>query len=405
VTTTFDPFDTSSTRSLLTAAKELRRSEPVARLASGVIYVSRYRDARTVFRNPMVFSNQGGFKAPGVDIRLRDSSPSDYDDPLHTPIRHLAMEAAGPTRIEAQRDFAAATARELVNAIDTTGSDPVELVSTLALPLAGRVTANLLGVLDDDATALVRWTDEIVNSDFWTYLETKRGKGYHGAFPEFSNYLERQLDARRADPDSDDGLGRVVRAIEAGVDGFSPEQASDLAFMMAKELVIAAMGTTRDFLGWALYEVIGNEPAHQALAQSRALIGAALEETLRLYPPVLYEMRKCKEDTELAGVRIHAGDRVLVGIASANRDENIFSDPDDFRLDRDRPAGHLSFGHGVHMCVGNGLARIEGNALLEAFLDRFPPGSVHLAPGFEVQLMPLPFMYGAATVEVLFADG
>ena len=123
-----------------------------------------------------------------------------------------------------------------------------------------------------------------------------------------------------------------------------------------------------------------------------------MDETLRLYPPILFEMRRCTEDTELGGVSIKRGARVLIGIASANRDEEVFPDPDSLRLDRS--AKHLSFGHGIHTCVGNGLARMEGQEALRAVLERFAPGELRLAPDFQFELMPQPFMYGPKKVDV-----
>ena len=99
-------------------------------------------------------------------------------------------------------------------------------------------------------------------------------------------------------------------------------------------------------------------------------------------------------------IQPRAGEKVLVGLASANRDEEIYPSPDEFRLDRSNPAPQLSFGHGIHMCVGNGLARMEAEVLLDAFLDQFTPDQVRVTPDFELQLMPAPFMYGPVRVDI-----
>ena len=398
-----ETFDHSTTRDLWDRAAEYRKHQPVVRIGPNVVYIARYHDARKIFRNPQVFSNQGGFKADGVVIPLVDSSPSDYDDPEHAPIRRLAMECAGPTHLENQRTFAHMAAGELVAALDADGSGTAELVAELALPLVGRVTVNLLGAPDADASAVVDWADEIVNSGFFTYLRTERGSGYHGAFPEFSNYLDALIAERKIHPEIDDGVGRIVRAIDAGIEGFTAEQANDLAFMMVKEMVVAAMGTTRDYTAWICYEMAKSPEIYEQIYNNRdEFTVPALEEILRLYPPILYEMRKCMAETEMHGVAIHPGDRVLVGLASANRDEEVFEDADTLRLDRPSRPAHIAFGHGMHMCVGNALARIEGHAVLSALLDRFRPGTMSLAPGFELQLTPLAFLYGAERVDVVF---
>jgi cytochrome P450 len=91
---------------------------------------------------------------------------------------------------------------------------------------------------------------------------------------------------------------------------------------------------------------------------------------------------------------------VIVGIASANRDESVYEDPDRFQIDRPDPAMHLSFGYGPHFCVGSQLARMEAEEAVQALLDRFGPGDLELAPGFELELMPLPYMLGPVALPV-----
>jgi len=126
----------------------------------------------------------------------------------------------------------------------------------------------------------------------------------------------------------------------------------------------------------------------------------AVEESLRIAPPILYLIRTCTERTELAGVTLEAEQRVVVGIASANRDERVYDDPDTFRLDRVDPASHLSLGFGRHFCVGAALTRMEGQEALYAFLDRFEPGQIRLAKDFALEMMPLPYMLGPRRLEV-----
>jgi cytochrome P450 len=102
----------------------------------------------------------------------------------------------------------------------------------------------------------------------------------------------------------------------------------------------------------------------------------------------------------LGGVAIEPGERVVVGVASANRDEEIYEDAEQFRLDRVEPAAHLSFGFGPHLCLGSPLARVEAEEAINTFLDRFAPGQVRLVPGFELELMPLPYMLGPVRLDV-----
>ena len=124
-----------------------------------------------------------------------------------------------------------------------------------------------------------------------------------------------------------------------------------------------------------------------------------MEESLRLDPPVLFVMRNCDKGAEIAGVRIEAGERVVVGIASANRDESVFDDAERYQLDRGIPR-HISFSGGAHLCVGARLARLVAYEALRAFTRRFDVGDLELAPGFEFHGVPVFLEYGPERLDV-----
>ncbi len=399
VTNSFDPFDVSQMNDLWNLTRELRQSDPIARLDSGIVYVSRYRDARHVFRSPQLFSSQHGFKAESVEVPLGDATLGELDQPEHGPARRLAMAAAGPSRVEGLRGYAYETATRCVASFGDNGTDRAEVVADLALPLSSLVTAHVMGMPSTDAGTLVEWAEDIMHSAFPTSLRTERGVGYHGAFPEFAGYIDALIDERIEHPEKyDDAVAAVVRGVLAESELYDDQIARPMTFMILTTLVLGGITTTRDFIGVAVYELLKSPGLHEALWREPTLITKAVDETLRLYPPILFEMRRCTEDTELGGVSIKRGARVLIGIASANRDEEVFPDPDSLRLDRS--AKHLSFGHGIHTCVGNGLARMEGQEALRAVLERFAPGELRLAPDFQFELMPQPFMYGPKKVDV-----
>ena len=397
----FDPFDPSSTQDMWAMAAALRRRNPVARLGSEVVYVSRYRDARAVLRAPLIFSSVGGFKADGVYVPIGDASLGDFDEPEHGPYRRLAMAAAGPTRVQGERDFAATSARALIERMVAHGAR-ADIVSTLALPLSSIVIAHLLGAPFEDAERLFGWAEDIMTSQFPTQLKTERGVGYHGAFPEYAAFVDELIDRRlHSSVGHDDAITRIIAGIMAEHDDPSLPDARAEIFMIVSTLLLGGVTTTRDFIGWLFYELIRRPDTYRKVRADRTLVPVAVEESLRLCPPLLYLMRKCTKEAEVAGTPVYAGERVLVGIASANRDEDTYESGDEFRLDRRDPPPSLSFGHGIHMCVGSGLARLEGEALLNAFLDRFDAGDVEIEPGFDPPLMPVPFMYGPARVEAV----
>ena len=173
--------------------------------------------------------------------------------------------------------------------------------------------------------------------------------------------------------------------------------------MVLLNLVLGGTATTRDLIGNLLLSVLTSPELHEALRDDRERIPAAVEESLRLAPPVLYLIRTCTQDCEVRDVRIEAGTRVVVGVASANRDEEIYPEAERFRIDRHNPAPHLSFGYGQHFCIGAPLARLEACQALESFLDRVDPGEIRLSPGFRNEWMPLPYMLGPARLDVVLA--
>jgi cytochrome P450 len=116
---------------------------------------------------------------------------------------------------------------------------------------------------------------------------------------------------------------------------------------------------------------------------------------------VTFLFRRVIGETEISGCPVHAGDHVMMGIASANRDESVYPDADQFRLDRDGVPEHLAFGAGPHLCLGNHLTRMIGKVVLEEMLDRFPPGGIRLAPGFTWVCVDHPLEYGPETLDVV----
>ena len=170
--------------------------------------------------------------------------------------------------------------------------------------------------------------------------------------------------------------------------------------MVLTQLLLGGSATTRDFLGNIFHRLILDPDLHQTLRDDRTLVPAAVEEGLRLMPPVLFVIRTCREAIEVDGVRIEPGERVIAAIAAANRDAEIYPEPDAFRVDRTDPAPHFSFGMGSHFCVGSAVARMEITHALHAFVDRVPPGGLKLAPGFALQWMPTPFLFGPRSVDV-----
>jgi cytochrome P450 len=170
--------------------------------------------------------------------------------------------------------------------------------------------------------------------------------------------------ARRAEPRDD----FVTRLLESEVDGrvlTDVEARTQLVF-----LFISGNETTRHLIANLLWTIANDRAIFDRLRAEPDLVPIAVEESLRLDPPIRFLLRNCMEDRDLHGEHLCPGDKVAFGLLSANRDESVFDDPHAFRLDRPDPRAHLAFGGGPHVCPGASLARLEARIALSVFLDR-----------------------------------
>jgi cytochrome P450 len=170
---------------------------------------------------------------------------------------------------------------------------------------------------------------------------------------------------------------------------------------MVRNLITGGLTTTSQLLGNLVHQVLSVPGLEGAARADAGVIDRAIEESLRITPPVLFAPRGCVRDVEIGGCPVHADERVVVGIASANRDERVFDDPDDFRFDRPNAAEHLAFGYGPHVCPGATLARTVTRIGVGELLTHFPAGCIRLAPDYERVNVPTFFECGPRSVEVV----
>lgn len=391
----FNVFDATQTHDMWDLMAEFRRRAPVARIQGGFVYVSRYEHARAALKDETLFSNVGGMRPTGLEIPLHDASIGELGPPVHGAARKLATIAAqGGGVVKRARPFVRETAERLLDVVAERGSG--DLIADYSLQLTACVVAWLMGTPVEKSAQLAAWGEEIMSSPLTVTNRTERGVGYAGAFPEFTRYLEGLVEERLASSEMpEDTIGRILSAQPEGI-----ELTVRNVRMVLLNLVLGGTATTRDLIGNLLLELLEHPELHEELTANRSLVPAAVEESLRLTPPVLYLIRTCTRETALGDVAIHANERVVVGIASANRDEAIYEDADRFRLDRSSSAPHLSFGHGQHFCIGAPLARLEAEEAVDVLLDRFGPGELQLTSGFEREWMPLPYMLGPVHLRV-----
>lgn len=392
----FDPFDPAQTHAVSEIARRLADEAPVLRLASGFVMVHRYEDVRHVLMAPTIFANAGGFRPTGLDVPIEDRTLGELDPPEHGPIRRLAVgAAAGPGAVEGLRDFTRETSHTLLDTILARGRG--DLVGDFSVVLTNRVIAKLMGVPLDKCDWLSQQAETILSSEMPVTNRTSRGFGYKAAFPDFTAFIDDLIRQRMTRGETaPDAISRIIEAA-GGTEAIPPET---IIRMVLIQLLLGGSATTRDFLGNLFHELILNPELHTAIRNDLSLVPAAVEEGLRLAPPVLFVIRTCAQHIALNGTAIAPGERIIAAMAPANRDPSVYEHPHEFRLDRVDPAPHLSFGLGAHFCVGNQLARMEIAEALAVFVERVEPGELRTVPEFELRHMPTPFLFGPVSMMV-----
>jgi cytochrome P450 len=394
----FDPFDPGQAQCAWPLLKELRRAGAVAPISGGMHYVTRHAECREVLRETEAFSNASGMKAPGIEVPFEDRILGELDPPQHTAVRRVMVTALTPKVVHAAEPFIHDTAAALLDSVPAPGA--ADLVPAFTVPLPNRVTVHLLGFPPEDADQIASWAGALMVSEFPRTNRTDRGEGFAGAFPEFAGYIDEKIDrcvgeVGRGEQPPDDVLTRLVQ-LEVDGERLTRRQLRALT----RNLITGGLTTTSQLLGNLLHQLLSDAELERAMRADERALANAVEESLRIAPPILFVARGCTRDTAVGDAPVGPGERVIVGTGSANRDELLFKDGDDFRVDRPNADQHLTFGYGPHVCPGAALARVVAHIGIATFLDRFPPGSVRLADGYQFENVPTFFEIGPRRLPV-----
>jgi len=352
----------------------LRENAPVYWDEANTIWgISRWRDVMDVEKNTARYSSARGSR-PHIEM---GESMINKDDPAHSAQRKLVSGRFTPAAVRKHEQLVRHVVTELIDAVAAKGS--ADVVAELAAPLPARVIGELLG-FEPEQWDKCRWWSETTMAAAGYLPEDPRAPDSSEAMMDFGMAAFALVEARRAEPRDD----LVSAWVQAEVDGqpLTVEEVINEAIL----LLDGGAETTRAVIGQTVLALIEHPDQRTRLLEDPALIGrTGVEEFIRWVTPILNMRRTVTADHELRGQQLHAGDEVLLMYGAANRDPDVFDEPERFDVTRSHNH-HVAFGFGTHFCLGANLARLELRVMFEELLRRLP--DFRLAPGATPQIVP-----------------
>jgi cytochrome P450 len=328
-----------------------------AEASGGYHAVLGYETVRTCAADTARLVSRDGATIPVLRKDAR-SIPVEMDPPEHRKYRKLLQGPLRPDRVQARAGRIAAITDQVIDEFIELGTADLRRIAEVVPPA---IIAEVLG-MPAEAPAMVEMTDMLNRA-----IGAPDPEAAKTAAQVFTRYID-GLVARAELAEDRDGL--LAAIVHGEVDGQPVPR--HMAAGMAVTLVVAGQETTVNGIGSLLWLLGAHPEAKRRLLDDPALIPAAVEEALRLESPVQMMGRTAAEDLQIGGVRVRKGDKVGLVFGAANLDPARFPEPGKFDLDRPSSAAHLAFGHGIHRCVGEHLARAEMRTVLERVLARIP---------------------------------
>jgi len=358
--------------------EELRRDRPVYKtlLPNGteVYVVSRYEDVLAGLKDSRLIKDiskvrgKSFWEMIGIG-RMRGKNMLRADPPEHGRLRSLANEAFKPKYVRELRGRIQQMADELIDKVQ--GKGKMEFISEFAFPLPIRVISEMLGVPEKDQDKFRKWSGDLINSGA---LSSER-PAISSDLLQLVQYVRKVVDEHRKKPRAD-VVTQLIEAEEKG-DRLSDDEVVSTVVL----LLVAGHETTVNLIGNGMLAFFDNPEQFEHLRGRPELVEQAVEELLRFAPPVEYGVpRHAVSDVQMGDVTIPRGDRAIALLSAANRDERIFENAD--RLDVTREKNRqITFGLGLHFCLGAPLARREGAIAFRALAQRFPNLSLDVPRG------------------------
>ena len=369
----------------------LREADPVHWSESiGGWVLTRYEDAIVTFMDVASYSNEGRLarataylppesrhKLRAFEEHFRTKGLLHSDPPDHTRLRKLVQKVFSPRAIEAMRPRIQEIVDDLIGRVEPAGG--MDVIQDLAFAVPVTVLAGLLGVPASDGRRFRIWADRILAFQGRNKPSEAILLAAQEALVEVRAYLGALVEQRHRDP-ADDLISLMTTE---GVDG---DRLSDSEIInTGLTFLVAGHETTTSLIGNGLLTLLQHPDQWRMLQQDRSLVTSAIEEILRFESPVARQPRLMKQDTDLHGHTLRAGQMVFQMLNAANRDPAQFPDPARFDILRS-PNRHIAFGRGIHFCIGAPLSRTEGQVVFESVLDRLPRiQMIDIVPDWDVE--------------------
>ena len=388
----FNPFAPELHEDPYPAYRRMRELDPVHQAGwMGAWVLTAYADCLALLRNPRFSSERTRDPTLVPPGRSVYRSMLFSDPPDHTRLRGLVNKAFSARMIESLRPRVEELASELLDALPE--GQAVDWIQAFAYPLPVMVIAEMLGIPAADRPRFQGWSQTLAKSldPIFEMAEVERT---FEARDSLFDYFRPLIAARRRRPQSD--LISALAAAEEAGDALSEAE----LLSMLNLLLIAGHETTVNLLGNGLLALLRHPGEVARLRAEPELVDSGVEEVLRFDPPVQLDGRVALEGAEVAGLPVPAGTPVIAVVAAANRDPEVFPDPDRFDVGR-HPNRHLAFGMGIHFCLGAPLARLEGQVAFRLLLERFR--SIELAG--EPELRPTIVLRGRSRLPIRLYRG
>jgi len=373
----FSPFSDDYQADPYAELEKRRNNSPIFYAEDlGCLVLTRMEDVEEVFKDPTIFSSEN-VQDPVIQIcdaafkvlEAEDFNPipvmSNCQRPDHTRIRKHTQAGFSGRRMRVLEPYIRQRCETLVSAM-LEGDAPAEFVSHVGYPLPGDTIFRLIGFPESDDRMLKEWTGNRL-AFMWGKADEDEQVAIAENLLAYWRYCAEFVQMRKDDP-ADDFTSELLAAHDADPDDLSLQEIGSAVYGLS----FAGHEIVTNFLSNSLILLLSDRPQWEKICADPARIENAAQEVLRHSSPQTGWRRVANADTEIAGIKIPAGTHIFLSLASANHDEAAFGDPRAFDIERENASNHISFGRGIHFCLGSRLAILETNIALQTLTREAP---------------------------------